>query len=36
MQAGTPAEVLMKLGGWKTLSMVMRYAHPPASTNGSR
>lgn len=27
MQAGTPAEVLMKLGGWKTLAMVMRYSH---------
>lgn len=25
--AGTPLEVLQKLGGWKTLSMVMRYAH---------
>lgn len=27
MQAGTPAEVLMKLGGWKSLAMVMRYSH---------
>ncbi len=24
---GTPIEVLQKLGGWKTLSMVLRYAH---------
>lgn len=24
---GTPLEVLQKLGGWKTLQMVMRYAH---------
>lgn len=27
IQAGTPIPVLQKLGGWKTLSMVMRYAH---------
>ena len=27
VQAGTPMEVLMKLGGWKSLTMVMRYAH---------
>ncbi|MEO6146539.1 MAG: site-specific integrase [Sulfuriferula sp.] len=24
---GTPIEVLQKLGGWRTLSMVLRYAH---------
>ena len=24
---GTPLEVLQKLGGWKTLQMVTRYAH---------
>lgn len=27
VMAGTPLEVLQKLGGWKTLQMVMRYAH---------
>lgn len=27
VQAGTPIPVLQKLGGWKTLSMVMKYAH---------
>lgn len=27
VMAGTPLEVLMKLGGWKTLAMVLRYAH---------
>jgi integrase len=27
VQAGTPIEVLQKLGGWETLSMVLRYAH---------
>ena len=26
-QAGTPTHELQKLGGWKTLSMVERYAH---------
>jgi len=25
--AGTPLEVLQKLGGWAKLEMVMRYAH---------
>ncbi len=25
--AGTPLEVLQKLGGWEDLRMVMRYAH---------
>jgi integrase len=27
IQAGTPIPVLQKLGGWKTLHMVMRYSH---------
>ncbi len=27
VQAGTPLEVLKELGGWKSLAMVMRYAH---------
>lgn len=27
IMAGTPLEVLQKLGGWETLSMVLRYAH---------
>jgi integrase len=27
VMAGTPLEVLMKLGGWQSLEMVMRYAH---------
>lgn len=27
IQAGTPVEVLQELGGWASLSMVMRYAH---------
>ena len=27
VMAGTPLEVLQKLGGWASLSMVMRYAH---------
>lgn len=27
VQNGTPLPVLQKLGGWKTLSMVMKYAH---------
>lgn len=27
VQAGTPLEVLMRLGGWRSLSMVLRYAH---------
>ena len=27
IQAGTPIEVLQKLGGWETLAMVQRYAH---------
>ena len=27
VQAGTPLEVLQKLGGWSDLRMVMRYAH---------
>lgn len=27
VQAGTPIHVLKELGGWKTLSMVLRYAH---------
>jgi len=27
VMAGTPLEVLMKLGGWHSLEMVMRYAH---------
>ncbi len=27
VQAGTPLEVLKELGGWKSLVMVMRYAH---------
>lgn len=27
VQAGTPLPVLKKLGGWKTLNMVMKYAH---------
>jgi integrase len=27
IMSGTPVEVLQKLGGWKDLSMVMRYAH---------
>lgn len=27
VQAGTPIPVLQKLGGWKTLAMVMKYAH---------
>lgn len=30
-QRGTPLPVLKELGGWKTLSMVMRYAHQGAS-----
>jgi hypothetical protein len=25
--AGTPLEVLQKLGGWSSLAMVLRYAH---------
>ena len=25
--SGTPLEVLQKMGGWKTLEMVQRYAH---------
>lgn len=31
VQAGTPLPVLQQLGGWKTLEMVMRYAHLGAS-----
>ena len=27
IQRGTPVEALMKLGGWKSLTMVLRYAH---------
>jgi integrase len=27
VQAGTPLEVLQKLGGWSQISMVLRYAH---------
>lgn len=27
VMSGTPLEVLMKLGGWKSLSMVLKYAH---------
>ena len=27
VQSGTPLAVLQQLGGWKTLSMVLRYAH---------
>jgi integrase len=27
VMAGTPVEVLQKLGGWSSLSMVLRYAH---------
>ena len=27
VMGGTPLEVLMKLGGWKSLSMVLKYAH---------
>ena len=27
VQAGTPLEVLMKLGGWHSMAMVLRYAH---------
>ncbi|PPC85924.1 MAG: integrase [Methylotenera sp.] len=27
VMSGTPLEVLMKLGGWKTLAMVLKYAH---------
>lgn len=27
VQAGTPLEALKELGGWKSLAMVMRYAH---------
>lgn len=27
VQNGTPLEVLQKLGGWKSLAMVLRYAH---------
>ena len=29
-QAGTPLDVLQKLGAWATFSMVQRYAHRPA------
>lgn len=31
LMAGTPLEVLQKLGGWKDLRMVLRYAHLAAS-----
>jgi integrase len=31
VQNGTPIPVLQQLGGWKTLAMVMRYAHLGAS-----
>lgn len=31
IQNGTPLPVLQQLGGWKTLAMVMRYAHLGAS-----
>ena len=31
VMSGTPMEVLMKLGGWKSLDMVMRYAHLSSS-----
>jgi integrase len=31
VQNGTPLEVLQKLGGWKTLAMVLRYAHLSSS-----
>lgn len=31
IQNGTPIPVLQQLGGWKTLAMVMRYAHLGAS-----
>ena len=31
VQNGTPLPVLQQLGGWKTLAMVMRYAHLGAS-----
>ena len=27
MQSGVPLYELMQLGGWKTYSMVLRYAH---------
>jgi integrase len=27
VMSGTPLEVLQKLGGWSSLTMVMRYAH---------
>ena len=27
VQAGTPLEVLQKLGGWSSLQLVLRYAH---------
>ncbi len=32
VQAGTPLNVLMELGGWHSLSMVLRYAHLNNST----
>ncbi len=32
VQNGTPLEVLKELGGWKSLSMVLRYAHLAPST----
>lgn len=31
VQNGTPLPVMQQLGGWKTLEMVMRYAHLGAS-----
>lgn len=31
VQNGTPLATLQQLGGWKTLEMVMRYAHLGAS-----
>ena len=27
VQAGTPLQVLMELGGWSTIDMVLKYAH---------
>ncbi|HTY49459.1 MAG TPA: tyrosine-type recombinase/integrase [Steroidobacteraceae bacterium] len=29
MQAGTPLEVVQKLGGWASVQMTQRYAHLP-------
>jgi hypothetical protein len=30
VRRGTPLQVLKELGGWGTLEMVQRYAHPSA------